>query len=253
MSYGYSEYLWQYVLPDGNPFCHWGGKNISREVLDHLELKTGDRLCDICCGEGGTLSLINRNDIEVYGIDISKTAIEKARVEFENKDSFHFVQSDVRNMPFHDCLFNKVFAQDPDVFLYPDKMDIMREISRVMRSKGIFVLQTYCASSYLGKTEREITAEILYRMGYPYTEVLFDEQIDLILKMSGFVVKCSKSMHSVYHQDNLAMIRNLEINWARMLEANEVQANNMRKLLYWEKYLFSKKAWTGILRIVKKR
>lgn len=252
-NYRYSEDIWKYVLHDGVPFCHWGGRDISYKVLNNLNLKQGDKLCDLCCGDAGTLTLINKSNVEVYGIDISKTALRRARKRFEGRDNFHFIQSDVRNMPFSDGFFDKTFAQDPDVFLYSNKAGVMKEISRVTRKGGIFVLQTYCATSRLGQREKEKTEAILRNMGYPFVDVLTSDEITSVLKLSGFVIKEAEDLHGVYEQDNSRMIHNLERNWLDMLKANENKANRMKEMLYWERYLFSKKAWTGTLQIAEKK
>ena len=238
-------------------FARWeffrplGGRVISYRVLDLLNLKQEDRLCDICCGEAGTLTLVDQPLAEVYGVDISTKALEKASRTLEGRN-FHLRQADIREMPFDSCYFDKLFAQDPDVFLYPDKQRSMDEISRVTRTGGRFVLQTYCATSNLQQYERDETDRILRNMGYPYTDVVDIDCLRVLGVQSGFSVVESQDLHEVYFQDNLRMIENLGRNWERIRQDDEEQTHNLRELLYWEKHLFSKKAWSGILLVMEK-
>lgn|SRR3989338_2906188 len=251
--YSSSENLWEYVLPEGASFCHWGGRDISRKVLGNLDIRRGDRLCDLCCGEAGTLSFIDEEDIEVYGVDISGASLKKALNRFEGRNNFYFVQYDVRNMSFVDGFFDKAFAQDPDVFLCPNKDRAMGEISRVIKRGGVFALQTYCATSYLKQSEKQRMLATLRNIGYRYTEVITLDEINMLLRTSKFLIKNTEDLHEVYKQDNLRMIEKLEANWSEMLKININQANKMRELLYLERELFLRKAWTGILQIAEKQ
>src|SRR3989344_437683 len=244
--YNYSDDLWDYILPDGNSFCNWGGRNISYRVLILLDLKEDDKLGDICCGEAGTLALITRPLSEVYGIDISSRALERGSRNLEGK-GFHLRQADVREMPFSDCYFDKLFSQDPDVFLYPDKQRIMDEISRIIRTGGRFVLQTYCSTSNLTLKDKNKTRRILKKMGYPYTDVVDLNCLISMFRSSGFEIKLIEDLHEIYSKDNEKMIKNLEKNWLK------IKDKNVKELLYWEKYLFSKKAWTGVLLVLEKQ
>lgn len=249
--YEYSENIWNYVLPDGSAFCHWGGRGISYRVLELLNLRERDRLCDICCGEAGTLTLIDLPVSEIYGIDVSSRALEMASKNLRSKNP-HLRQADIREMPFEDGYFDKLFAQDPDVFLCPDKQRIVDEIFRITRSGGRFVLQTYCATSYLGQEDRQKMSDALKNIGYPYTDVVSVGELERLVGRSGFVIQLSQDLYDIYSQDSLRMIENLEINWEVVKQSDEQQAHNLRELLYLGRELFLRKAWTGILLSVEK-
>ncbi len=250
--YSYSNKIWNYILPDRNKFCHWGGKAISYKMIEFLDLKNSDKICDICCGEAGTLTLINQPRIKVYGVDISDSALKKAREGLKELGNFNLVQADVKNMPFSNNFFDKILAQDPDVFLYPQKNEIMKEISRVSKIGAIFVCQTYCATFYLTPGEEKRTSLLLKEMGYRYTGVLKKEEIFKMFTLAGFKIQFIEEIHDVYAQDNLLMIKNLEKNWKKITGINKQERNKLKVLLEWEKYLFSKKAWTGVIIKAKK-
>jgi len=251
--YNYSNKIWDYILPDGNKFCHWGGKTISYKMIEFLDLKNSDKVCDICCGEAGTLTLINQPGIKIYGMDISDSALKKAKKGLKRRlGNVHLVQADVKDIPFPNNFFDKILAQDPDVFLYPQKNEIMKEISRVLKVGAIFVCQTYCATSYLTPGEEKRTSFLLKEMGYPYTAVMKMKNIFDMFTLAGFKIQFIEDIHDVYAQDNLLMIENLEKNWKKITKINEQEKDKLKVLLEWEKYLFSKKAWTGVIIKAKK-
>ena len=239
-SYNYLNNIWDYILPDGSGFCHWGGKAASYQILKILDLNDSERICDLCCGEAGTLSLIDKEKLEIYGVDISDSISRKS------KSDFNLVQADVKKMPFASRFFDKLFAQDPDVFLHPKKAETLREISRILKKRGIFVCQTYCATSNISEEEKRKTSNLLSSLGYPYTDVIGTEDIPDLFSSEGFQIEFIKEMHEIYLRDNIKMIENLEKNWLK------IKDKKIRRLLYWEKYLFSKSAWTGILIFARK-
>ena len=244
--YSYFRNLWKHILPDGTSFCHWGGKEISYKILELLDLKEQEVICDICCGEAGTLSLIEQTMDRVYGIDISDKALKKASKNLRNK-GFYLRQADVRQIPFDDCYFDKLFAKDPDIFLYSDKLKIINEISRTLIKGGKFILQTYCSTSNLTLGDKKKTNKILENNGYPYTDVVDINDLIFMFRNSEFEIKFIEDLHEIYSKDNEKMIKNLEKNWLKIKE------ENIKKLLYWERYLFSKKAWTGVLLVLEKK
>src|SRR3989344_2326569 len=177
--YSYFRNLWKHILPDGTSFCHWGGKEISYKILELLDLKEQEVICDI--------------------------------------------------------------------FLYSDKLKIINEISRTLIKGGKFILQTYCSTSNLTLGDKKKTNKILENNGYPYTDVVDINDLIFMFRNSEFEIKFIEDLHEIYSKDNEKMIKNLEKNWLKIKE------ENIKKLLYWEKYLFSKKAWTGVLLVLEKQ
>ncbi len=244
-NYDYPRELWDYVLPDGTSFCHWGGRDISYSVLELLSLKKGEKVCDICCGEAGTLALIRNPSVESYGLDISRKALREASKML--RENVNLIQTDINRLPFGADFFDKVFAQDPDVFLHPDKFEVMHEISRVICQKGKFVLQTYCTMPHLNERDKEKTDRMLRESGYPYTDVIGIEEVVDLIRKSGFDIQSFQDLYYIYASDNLRMIDNLERNWPIIMEIDEQQGRNLRRLLEWERNLFLGRKWTGIL------
>ena len=71
--------------------------DIDLTILKHFQKKEGFRtICEICCGMGYVTDRFSRElaDVDVTGIDVSKTAVEKAQTMFPN---IHFEVFDIIN------------------------------------------------------------------------------------------------------------------------------------------------------------
>lgn len=240
-SYNYYSAVneWGKVLPDGLAFCHWGGREQSSRLITKLELKIKERVLDICCGLCGTLSMITQ-DVILYGLDISPDATNEAKdyLRRYGTTKVKLVNGDALSIPFPDNYFDKLFAQDPDSFLSSRKEDMIREITRVVKRGATFILQTYASTSKLIDRDRKEIDRILKGLGYDNTETIELEKIKHLFSRADFNIGEIKSLHDIYSKDNLRMIK---------LAKERKVSKNILELLEFEKYLFEKKAWTGIM------
>ena len=246
-SYNYYHAVndWAKVLPDGLAFCHWGGREQSSRLITKLELKTKERVLDICCGLCGTLSMINQNVI-LYGLDISPDAINGARDYLRRYGTtVKLVNGNAFTMPFSDNYFDKLFAQDPDSFLSSRKEEMMREITRVAKRGATFIIQTYASTSELTARDRKEIDRILKGLGYDNTETIELEKVEHLFSRADFNIDQIESLHDIYSKDNLRMIK---------LAKERKVSKKILELLEFERYLFGKKAWSGIMvKGIKKR
>ena len=105
-----------------------------------IELKAGETVLDLGCGAGLDLYFYAKAvgvNGKVYGLDISKDMVNKARRNMETVD-IHNV--DVRigysdNIPFKNDFFD-VVASNGIYNLSPDKEKVMREVFRVLKPGG---------------------------------------------------------------------------------------------------------------------
>lgn len=94
------------------------------------------KVLDVGCGVGDFCEAINfyRPDLEVYGIDISKKAIEVAKTRVKNAN---FKVSDAQELPFKDSFFDAVLCFDLiEHVRFPQKA--LKEACRVLKPGGIF-------------------------------------------------------------------------------------------------------------------
>lgn len=146
----------------------WGGSEIrlSRKYLSFLKLKycledlkkVRGRILDVGCGAGGFAKAIKfyRNDLEVYGIDISKKAILKAQ---KNPEGVIFKEGSIYKLPFKDGFFDAVSIEDVLEHLEDPEKGII-EIARVLKKGGVF--------QFFSPLEGELFSlySLLYKFGW---------------------------------------------------------------------------------------
>jgi len=103
------------------------------------------KLLDIGCAYGYFLKIAGGFGFETYGIDISQHAVEQAKKKVNAKFFCRDVQDD---LPFADGYFEIITMFD--VIEHLEKpYDALREIRRVLKSKGLFVITTPNVNSLL--------------------------------------------------------------------------------------------------------
>ena len=103
------------------------------------------KICELGCGCGNNLSFFAENNCEVYGIDISPTAIEHSKNLFKKKnlEGYFFVEN-IINHPFENEYFDLVidrgcFTHNPEY--YNDCINIAHNI---LKKSGIFFHMLFC-------------------------------------------------------------------------------------------------------------
>ena len=140
------------VLNARNPKGFWGKmmiRNMNKnhfEVtgwgLSHCDFKDTDITLDVGCGGGMTVNRISKMVKKAYGIDYSELAVSKA--EKLNKKQIksgkvEICRGNVSHLPFDDNMFDVVTAVETYYF-WPDKLNDLKEILRVLKSGGKLVM-----------------------------------------------------------------------------------------------------------------
>jgi len=118
------------------------------DLFKNYSIKNIDKLLDVGCGGGFTTNYLKRHftrgifrkkDIKVYGIDISKTVIQKAQKQYPN---IVFKVCDGRNIPFDDNSFDFIFMHSVTVHI-PRRFTkkYIEEFKRVLKPKGQVLIQ----------------------------------------------------------------------------------------------------------------
>jgi ubiquinone/menaquinone biosynthesis C-methylase UbiE len=145
---------------DTDAYSVWGHGDLrTQQVLDTLSFVQirPQSILDYGCGVGAWLGLLSRAfpNAQIYGVDISKTAIEKAKNKFPG---YYLESFNGLTAPFADAQFDLVFSYH--VLEHVDDIDAsIKDIARMLRSGGYAVITFPCGNegSFLDRTMRLVT------------------------------------------------------------------------------------------------
>lgn len=111
------------------------------------QLPAGARVLDLACGTGRVGIPLARAGFDVCGLDLSNGALAVARAEAPELD---LRQGDMRELPWPDGEFDAVVNLWTAFGYFPERSDderVLREVARVLRPGGLFVLDTVNAAA----------------------------------------------------------------------------------------------------------
>lgn len=152
---------WGFDYWDGDRRICYGGyrylegrwEKVARAMVEHYGIKPGDRILDVGCGKGFLLYDFTKvvPGLELYGLDISRYAIENSKDEIRPR----LQVGNATSLPFPDRSFDFVYSITTLHNLHCYDLDkALREIERVGR-KHKYV----CVESYRNEEEK---ANLLY-------------------------------------------------------------------------------------------
>ena len=115
-------------------------KRRAKNIIEGLELKNGDKILDVGCGDGYYLHLLSNLglNLKLVGTDDDELGLKKAKTNL-NKN-IKLVQADLmKNLPFKHSLFDKIVMSEVAEHLLND-LKGLREVNRVLKPGGILVL-----------------------------------------------------------------------------------------------------------------
>lgn len=186
----YSRYSGIYDLLFGKIF-HSGRE----QAVEMMDLSLGDRVLEVGVGTGLSLSFYPRN-CKVTGIDISEGMLAEAEKKVAEEDLRHVAlqKMDALDMEFPDDTFDRVLAAYV-VTTVPDPIRLVREIKRVTKPGGRFVLLNHFQSTnpVFGRIERVISP-LTRRVGFR-TDLALDD----FARMADLSVRLIKSVNLFGH------------------------------------------------------
>lgn len=121
---GFSELLYFYAL-----------RQIPLDIADYR----GKRVLEVGSGMGAGLHFLSRviDGAEMSGVDISKTAVDRANARYARGKLLSYTVGDAESIPFDDGVFDVVVNVESS-HLYPRVDGFLNEVARVLKPGGHF-------------------------------------------------------------------------------------------------------------------
>lgn len=120
--------------------------SLQREGIDHLELDFGDRVLDIGCGTGETISHLLPRASDVHGLDQSSHQLQTA-ADKDELDDVQFVRADGHRLPYADETFDCIVSVG-SILYWTTPEDVLREAFRVTKPGGSILVMGFHRRSF---------------------------------------------------------------------------------------------------------
>jgi ubiquinone/menaquinone biosynthesis C-methylase UbiE len=118
-------------------------KNISEFAFECVDVGCDDRILDIGCGGGVNIEkFLKLTSANVDGLDHSETSVCESMKRNRKEVAAgrcRLIQADVSDMPIDDGSYDLVSAFST-VFFWPDLSETFREVRRIIRANGQFMI-----------------------------------------------------------------------------------------------------------------
>ncbi|XP_040996535.1 phosphomethylethanolamine N-methyltransferase-like [Juglans microcarpa x Juglans regia] len=176
-----SNGILRYERVFGEGFVSTGGIDTTKEFVQKLELKPGQKVLDVGCGIGGGDFYMAENfDVDVVGIDLSinmiSFALERA---IGLKCSVEFEVADCTKKTYPENTFDVIYSRDTILHIQ-DKPALFRSFYKWLKPGGKILISDYCKSA--GTPSPEF-AEYIKQRGYDLYDV---KAYDQMLRDAGF-------------------------------------------------------------------
>jgi ubiquinone/menaquinone biosynthesis C-methylase UbiE len=171
-------------LPFYDPLVALMGAGHTRQLLiDQAGLQPNHRILEIGCGTGTLLTLIARQYpvITAVGLDPDPKALARARTKaHRSRVTIQFDQGFADRTPYADATFDRVLSS----FMFhhlsaQDKLPTLREVRRVLRPGGMFVMLDFAGDAKQGWLGRHMHA------GHRFEDNATDRVLAL-MRQAGF-------------------------------------------------------------------
>lgn len=116
-------------------------ESLQREGMELLDLSDDDRILDIGCGTGETISHGLPEASERHGLDPSAPQLQSA-ADKDKLDDVQFVQSDGHQLPYADETFDSIVSVG-SILYWTNPVDVLREAYRVTKPGGSILVMGF--------------------------------------------------------------------------------------------------------------
>lgn len=109
-----------------------------KKLLQMSKIKPEDSFLDLGCGEGFLLSMTPKAQ-KIQGVDISKVALEKAKVVLKDRPEISVEFGNAQELHLEDASFNKVISSEMLEHV-PEPRKVIDQVHRILKPSGLFVV-----------------------------------------------------------------------------------------------------------------
>ncbi|XP_060903954.1 phosphoethanolamine methyltransferase isoform X1 [Labrus mixtus] len=130
----------------GAGYVSTGGPSTTKEFVDMLNLKPGQKVLDVGCGiGGGDFYMAKTFGVEVLGLDLSDNMVEIAmeRAIAEKLPSVQFEVADATKRVFAEGSFDVIYSRDTILHI-DDKLALFKRFHSWLKPGGKLLISDYC-------------------------------------------------------------------------------------------------------------
>ncbi|KAM4621185.1 phosphoethanolamine methyltransferase isoform 2-T3 [Polymixia lowei] len=130
----------------GAGYVSTGGPSTTKEFVDFLNLKPGQKVLDIGCGiGGGNFYMAKTFGVEVLGLDLSENMVDIAmeRAIAEKLPLVHFEVADATKRSFPEGSFDVIYSRDTILHI-DDKLALFKRFHSWLKPGGQLLISDYC-------------------------------------------------------------------------------------------------------------
>lgn len=146
----------------------------AREFYERLDIAPGSQLLDVACGSGQLALMAAKDGMEVTGVDIASTLVERARARAQAEGlKVRLEEADAEALPFDDARFDVVVSLIGAMFApRPDR--VAKELLRVCAPGGTIAMVNWTPQGFIGQMFKTI-AKFIAPSGMPSPMLWGDE------------------------------------------------------------------------------
>lgn len=136
-----------------------GAKREVHKMMEWLDLPSGAKVLDLCCGMGRHSMALDESGYEVTGVDLSEVLLSEARKN-DPDGRVTWLRADMRNLPLaggFDAVVN-LFSSFGYFEKDEEHLKVLKEIYRVLKPEGRFIIDflnpDYTADHLVPASER---------------------------------------------------------------------------------------------------
>ncbi|XP_029021153.1 uncharacterized protein LOC114864458 isoform X1 [Betta splendens] len=141
-----SRGILRYEKMFGAGYVSTGGPSTTKEFVDLLNLRPGQKVLDVGCGiGGGDFYMAKTFGVEVLGLDLSDNMVEIAmqRAANEKLPSVQFEVADATKRSFPEGSFDVIYSRDTILHI-DDKLALFKRFHSWLKPGGQLLISDYC-------------------------------------------------------------------------------------------------------------